>query len=162
LDAADPARVADLVQRLQRDIVLVGLALPEGVVAELEVRDQDPIDEQAGAHPGAEGDHQLDPTALDHAEALDVRVVARARRPVSSATRFARSKPLQSPSRFGAVLVTPSATTPGKPIETRAKSGIFERSWPIVAITAAGVAGRGVSRRARSLIGRPSGSRTIA
>ena len=56
-------------------LVVVGLALAEGLVGDLQVGHQLALVEDPGAEPGAEGDGQLQPRARDDRRPLDVGVV---------------------------------------------------------------------------------------
>src|SRR5436305_4068598 len=85
-------------------------------------------------------------------------LATRAGLPVSFSSASASSKPSHAGSRLGAVSVCPFTTTPGKPAATRSKGGICFTISAITASTASGRAGRGVSRRTRSLVGRSAAS----
>ena len=74
-DPGVPAVVADVLAGPLAQLLVVGLALAERLVGDLEVREEGAVEEQRGAEPGAEGDDELEALALDHRRALDVRVV---------------------------------------------------------------------------------------
>jgi hypothetical protein len=70
------------------------------------------------------------------------------------------STPIQEGCRLNAVSTTPFRTTPGNPTDARSNRPCV-RARPRIAFTIArGVAGRGVSTRARSTRGLPASSTT--
>src|SRR5258708_39641916 len=75
LEPLAPAPLADDLERVLAELLLVRLALAERVVAELEVGDEHAVEKEARADSGAERDGELDPLPLDRAVALHVGVV---------------------------------------------------------------------------------------
>lgn len=80
-DAAAPFVRSDPGEGRVAQLLVVGLALAERVVGELEVRRQGAIEEQRRADPGAERDHHLEALAGHDGHALQVGVVGHPGRP---------------------------------------------------------------------------------
>ena len=70
-----PPLFADLLAGGLAQLLVVGLALPERLVGDLEMRHQLPLVEEPGAESGAEGDGELESLAADHRRPLDVGIV---------------------------------------------------------------------------------------
>ena len=70
-----PALLTDLFAGGLAQLLVVGLALAEGLVGDLEVGHELALVEEPAPEPGAQGDGQLQPLAPDHRSALDVGIV---------------------------------------------------------------------------------------
>src|SRR5262249_55966176 len=77
-EPAIPFPLARLLERLEPELVLVGLVPPRRVMAELQVGHETALEEEGAPEGRPERDHELDAVALHDAEALHVRVVAAA------------------------------------------------------------------------------------
>ena len=129
------------------ELLVVGLAPPEGMMGQLQVRSEPPIEEQGRADAGPEGDDELEAGAAHDVEALKIGVVyhphgsTEASRQAggeleassSAVTSFCTTgapAAVERVTRFGAVSTTPLRTTPGKPTETRSKDGSGAQGRP--------------------------------
>ena len=160
-------------------LVVVGLALAEGLVGDLEVGHELALVEEPGPEAGAEGDDQLESLAPDHGRALDVGVVGhlgrqaerlgQRRRPGRTPTtawpgRGRRGCPGRAWSRSaGPTARARPAPCPGKPTEARSAVGSGRHQPGEHASPACrGAAGRWSGTRTRSATMAPSASSTDA
>src|SRR4051812_44127524 len=74
LDALVPSLAADFLARRIAELLVVGLAIAERMMGELEMRCQAAIEVEPGAEPSPQRHHHLDPLAGDHRQALQVGV----------------------------------------------------------------------------------------
>src|SRR6185369_12320623 len=75
LDPVVPARAADLLARGVAELLVVRLAMAEGVVGNLQMRRQTPLEIEPRPETGAQRDDHLDTLAGDHGQSLQIGVV---------------------------------------------------------------------------------------
>src|SRR5262249_60161034 len=80
LDPLFPAPAADLLARRVAELLLVGLAMPEGMVRKLQMRAEPTVEVEARAEAGSQRDHHLHALAGDDGETLQVGIVGDADR----------------------------------------------------------------------------------
>ena len=90
-------------QRSVTQLLVVGLAVAERMVGQLEVRSKLSVEEQRRAYAGPEGDDELEPGAAHDVQALQVGVVGDPHRTAEArpSRRPSRSKPVHAASTFG-------------------------------------------------------------